>query len=68
MLTNEDRIVETLKRWPRLDDDQLADQAGVQPRQQVNQICRRLQDRGELRRTLGPDGKIVNMLIGAPRR
>jgi hypothetical protein len=68
MLTNIDRVVETLHRWPGLDDDQLADQAGVQPRQQVNQICRRLRDQGTLRRALGPNGKIVNTLIAATRR
>lgn len=62
MPTNTDRLIETLRRWPGLDDDQLARQSGIQPRQQVNQICRLLEGRGELRRTTGPAGKIINTL------
>ena len=66
MNTNENRIIETLKQWPSLDDDQLSFQTGVRPRQQVNQICRRLEGQGRLRRSLGPEGKIINMLIPRP--
>jgi hypothetical protein len=39
MPTNIERLVATLERWPGLDDDQLGHQSGIQPRQQVNQIC-----------------------------
>jgi hypothetical protein len=46
-----------------LDDDQLADRANIRPRQTVNQICRALQSAGVLRRSTGPDGKIVNELV-----
>ena len=63
MVTNTQKVVEILQRWPGLDDDKLAYQASIQPRQQVNQICRRLEAQGLLRRTPGPDGKIVNELI-----
>ena len=66
MTTNTDRLIETLQRWPGLDDDQLAHQAEIRPRQQVNQICRRLAEAGKLRRTNGPDGKIINTLVGRP--
>jgi hypothetical protein len=62
MTTNADRLIATLERWPGLDDDQLARQADIRPRQQVNQICRHLESQGVLRRTQGPEGKIINTL------
>jgi len=65
---NTDRLIETLQRWPGLDDDQLANQAGIQPRQQVNQICRRLAEAGRLHRALGKEGKIVNTLTDTSAR
>jgi hypothetical protein len=61
--TNTDRVMETLRRLPGLDDDELARQAGVGPRE-VQMICRYLEIIGRLRRTPGPDGKILNTLIG----
>jgi len=63
MTTNTDRVIETLQRWPGLDDDQLAHQANIRPRQQVNQICRHLESLGKLRRSMGPENKTVNTLI-----
>jgi hypothetical protein len=46
-----------------LDDDQLSTRAGVQPRQTVNMLCRRLEREGVLKRYVGGHGKIVNELI-----
>jgi len=66
--TNTQRLIETLRQWPSLDDDQLARQSGIQPRQQVNQICRRLEGLGTLHRKRGPEGKIVNILIAGNAR
>lgn len=66
--TNEDRIVALLRSHPGLDDDEISHSAGIRPRQTVNQICRRLESRGALMRTVGPRGKIVNALIDAPSR
>jgi hypothetical protein len=63
MATNTDQVIETLRRSPGLDDDELARQAGVEPRE-VTQICRYLEILGRLRRTPGPAGKIVNTLVG----
>jgi hypothetical protein len=60
--TNEQRILATLRDHPGLNDDDLSVAARVRPRQQVNQICRRLESRGLLRRQIGPRGKIVNFL------
>jgi hypothetical protein len=45
-----------------LDDDELARQAGVEARE-VRMICRYLEILGRLRRTPGPEGKTVNVLI-----
>jgi DNA-binding MarR family transcriptional regulator len=63
MPTDTDRVIEALRRSPGLDDDELARQLGIEPRQ-VNQICRYLEILGRLRRTPGPGGKISNTLIG----
>jgi hypothetical protein len=49
-----------------LDDDQLAARLGASQRQTINQVCRRLATHGTLRRQTGPDGKIVNVLVGDP--
>jgi hypothetical protein len=62
--SNTDRILAVLRvSSVPLDDDQLARQAGISPRQTVNQLCRRLEQDGVVRRYVGSDGKIVNTLI-----
>jgi hypothetical protein len=63
-VTNTQRIIEALRRNAGLDDDDLSKQTGVRPRQQVNQICRRLEARGVLSRVRGEEGKILNVLNG----
>ena len=64
-MTNREKVLSTLRlSTSPLDDDELARRAGVSPRQQVNQICRRLVQEGLLTRVSGPDGKIVNALRG----
>ena len=67
-MTNEQRIIELLKKRPGLDDDEIFKGTGVSPRQQVNQICRHLESRSVLRRGIGPKGKIVNTLIESRNR
>jgi hypothetical protein len=62
MTTDTDRVIDTLRRSPGLHDDELASHAGIEPRL-VNHICRYLEILGRLRRTPGPDGKIINILI-----
>ena len=59
-MTNADHTLELLRREPGLDDDQISELTGIKPRQQVNQICRRLENHGMLRRCPGLMGKIVN--------
>lgn len=58
-MTNSERIVAFLAERPNLwfDDDELARILGIQPRQQVNQICRRLADAGRILRE-PRDGKV----------
>lgn len=60
--TNESRILAQLQGGVALDDDELATMADIQPRQTVNQICRRLERTGVIRRFVGPRNKIVNEL------
>ncbi|MEU8110849.1 hypothetical protein [Micromonospora sp. NPDC048947] len=55
---------ELLRARTPLDDDELARQLDVQPRQTINQACRRLEQSRRLRRYVGPAGKIVNELPG----
>jgi transcription initiation factor IIE alpha subunit len=62
MATDTDRVIEALRRSLGLDDDELARQAGVEPRL-VNQICRYLEILGWIRRMPGSQGKIINTLI-----
>jgi hypothetical protein len=57
------RVLDELRRCrAALDDDELARRLDVSPRQTINQVCRRLERSGRLRRYVGPAGKIVNDL------
>jgi hypothetical protein len=59
--SHRERVMAAIRASPRpLDDDQLAVQAGISPRQRVNHVCRELRDAGTIRRRIGPAGKIVN--------
>jgi hypothetical protein len=62
MLSKANLVIEALKRSKELDDDELARNTGISPRQTINQICRRLEAKGILVRQKGPHGKIVNIL------
>jgi hypothetical protein len=64
-MTFAEDVVRSLRQAGRpLDDDELAARLGV-VRQQVNQVCRRLEDQRVLRRGHGQHGKIVNELLGS---
>jgi hypothetical protein len=52
-------LAEHPAKW--FDDDQLSDRLGIRPRQTVNQVCRALHERGEVRRELR-NGKLVNTI------
>lgn len=60
--TYADRIIKLLARMPELDDDEIARELAIEPRQTVNQVCRRLSGCGKLVRQRGTGGKIVNRL------
>jgi transcription initiation factor IIE alpha subunit len=59
--SNAQRILDLLVRRSALDDDEISTILNITPRQQVNQICRRLEREGTVRREYGPRGKIVNI-------
>ncbi|MET0418439.1 MAG: hypothetical protein ABW022_20700 [Actinoplanes sp.] len=62
--TKSDRILEVLRRSTQpLDDDQLSERAEIGSWQQVNRICRQLEQYGRIRRIVGPDQRIVNEFV-----
>src|ERR1700722_8305845 len=62
-MTNTERIIAVLRSTPGLDADELSSMTAIRPRQQVNQICRRLEASGVLSRVRKADGKIVNVPV-----
>ena len=62
--TISDRILEALRLSSQpLDDDQLSERAEIGSWQQVNRICRQLEQYGRIRRIVGPDQRIVNEFV-----
>lgn len=61
MSTNRERILKTIVATPGLTDGEIRAMTGVEPHQQVNQICRSLAREGLVRRITGVHGKIVNL-------
>jgi hypothetical protein len=61
-MTNEERLLEFIRKHPGKDDDELALMTQIEPRQQVNQICNRLAKKGVLVREKGPKNKLVNRI------
>lgn len=62
---NRDRVIAALRHSTMpLDDDQLSERSGVRPRQTVNRLCRDLERDNVVRRYQGPNGKMVNELVG----
>jgi hypothetical protein len=61
-VNNEQKIIAAIRQYGALDDDELCLRSGVQSRQQVNQICRRLERRGIVGRARGTSGKLVNQI------
>ena len=60
--THAKRIISLLVQTPGLNDDEIAQALAIEPRQTVNQVCRRLANRGVLLRERGPGDKIINRL------
>lgn len=66
--TVKERILDLLEQRGRsFDDDQLAAELGINPRQTVNAACRELRNDGLVERSTGPDGKLTNRRTSQPR-
>ena len=67
-MTNADRVIVALREHGSLSDSELVRITGVRPHQQVNQLCRRLEASGVLRRVRNAGGAIINVLIAGAGR
>jgi hypothetical protein len=58
-MTNREEIFDLIRKHPEgLDDDDIAELTGIQPRQQVQQLCNQLADSKRIRRqSVGKEGK-----------
>jgi hypothetical protein len=58
-MTNKEEIFDLISNHPEgLDDDDIAEMTGIQPRQQVQQLCNQLADSKRIRRhSVGKTGK-----------
>ena len=60
-MANRDVVLETIRSAPEgLTDAEIVKRTGIRPHQQVNQICRRLADAGEIIRGPGVNRLVVN--------
>lgn len=59
-MTNRERILALIQTKPGLTDAEIRERTGIQPHQQVNQICRKLALSGLICRSTGPEGQIIN--------
>jgi hypothetical protein len=59
-MTNAELIFAAIRAEPGATDAELRQRTGVEPHQQVNQICRRLETGGAVIRRSRPDGRIGN--------
>jgi hypothetical protein len=59
MMTNKEEIFDLINKHPEgLDDDDIAELTGIQPRQQVQQLCNQLADSERIdRHSVGKAGK-----------
>lgn len=64
MAEQEHRVLDFITRFPGRDDDEIAAVLRITPRQSVNMICRRLANRGAIRRDKLPGRKILNYPAG----
>ena len=62
-MTNRERILALIRAEPGLTDSEIRKRTGIEPHQQVNQICRSFAAAGLTRRFKGPQGQIVNLSV-----
>ena len=61
-MTNREWVLALLRFEPvGLTDSEIRERTGIQPHQQVNQICRSLAQAGLIERRAGPQGRLVNL-------
>jgi hypothetical protein len=60
-MSHREEILSLILARPGLTDAQIRRHTGIEPHQQVNQICRSLEVRGLIRRVVGRDGYIINV-------
>ena len=68
MTSHSDNILEFIRRFAGRDDDEISRLLHIEPRQAVNQACRRLERAGKITRCVGPNGKLVNLPIRTSQR
>ena len=65
---NKDRILELIRASERpLTDSDIRRRTGIEPHQQVNQLCNKLVAEGHIDRRKGPEGLLVNSAVGTAR-
>ena len=63
-MTNREQILALIQSNPTgLTDSEIRERTGIQPHQQVNQICRDLENMDLTKRIVGPRGHIINLPI-----
>lgn len=61
-MTDRERVLALLRSEPvGLTDSEIRERTGIEPHQQVNQICRSLAQAGLIERRAGPQGRLVNL-------
>ena len=65
-MTNRERVLVLIRSEPAgLTDSEIRERTGIQPHQQVNQICRSFAQAGLIERCAGPQGRLVNFPAGS---
>ena len=65
-MTNGERVFALVRSEPGgLTDSEIRERTGIEPHQQVNQICRKLAQAGLIRRHSGREGRLINLPAGS---
>ena len=65
MDNKDDLLLFPLRRFPGLNDDELSRLSGLTPTGRIKRACRDLEGRELLERKAGPNGRIVNYVLGS---
>ena len=66
IMTNREQVLALIRSEPGLTDRAIRERTGIEPHQQVNQICRTFAAQGLIQRTAGPDGLLINIPANVP--